>query len=107
MTTLCRQAMFAALVGLLITGAVPHAVAGPVNNIAPLAFGMTVEQASRALGTPLVYVFGKRGSEIFAADHPAETPGLHRVGTRVSLQFRNGRLAGWKNQWLLDRPTAF
>src|SRR5258708_12010811 len=37
------------------------------TNATPLAFGMTPEQASIALGMPLVYYSGRAGSEIFFA----------------------------------------
>jgi len=107
MLTLFRPAAFALLSGVLMLGGPPQAAAQAVDNVAPLAFGMTPESASAALGTPLVYISGPRDSEIFTADRPSRMPGLYPAGVRFSLQFRHGRLAGWKRQWLLDRPAAF
>ncbi len=75
----------------------------PVDNIVPLAFGMTAETASAALGAPLAYVRGRPGSETFIADRMAAIPGLYPVEERYSLQFRRGRLSGWKRQWQLRR----
>lgn len=75
----------------------------PADNIVPLAFGMTADQTSAALGAPLTYIRGRPGSEIFIADRPAATPGLYPVEERYSLQFRRGKLSGWKRQWQLRR----
>ena len=36
-----------------------------LSNTTPLAFGMDEEQAARALGTPLTYISGRPGDEIF------------------------------------------
>src|SRR4030088_1242553 len=57
-------------------GAQPFAPAGSphsppftatLSNNTPLAFGMDAEDTSRALGTPLNYVSGRPGNEIFLA----------------------------------------
>jgi hypothetical protein len=68
-------------------------------NTAPLEFGMTPAAASAALGAPLVPVAGRPGSEIFFASLPAGTPGFYRVDGPLYLQFRKGRLTGWKKDW--------
>lgn len=69
-------------------------------NTAPLEFGMTPAAASAALGAPLVPVAGRPGSDIFFASLPAGTPGiLTRVDGLIYLQFRKGRLTGWKKDW--------
>ncbi|HZC95119.1 MAG TPA: hypothetical protein VE267_03130, partial [Bradyrhizobium sp.] len=36
-----------------------------LSNNTPLAFGMDAEEAARALGTPLNYLSGRPGDEIF------------------------------------------
>jgi hypothetical protein len=71
-------------------------------SVAPLAFGMTPQDAATALGAPLTYHHGRPGSEVFAATYPAAIPGFYRVDTRIFLQFRRGCLTGWKRDW--SRP---
>lgn len=66
------------------------------NNI-PLAFGMSADEASGALGVPLDYVSGTPGNGILAAVRPA--PVYIDRGARLFLQFRHGRLTGWKGDW--------
>jgi hypothetical protein len=69
-----------------------------LSNHTPLVFGMSVEDATDALGQPLSYVSGRPGDEIFLV--------IRNVGARWSfrddplyLQFRGGRLTGWKADW--------
>ena len=72
-----------------------------LSNTAPLQFGLTAEQTSAALGVPLAYVSGRPGHEIFLA----VTTGGHFFFPRedaIFLQFRSGRLTGWK----VDRRLA-
>jgi hypothetical protein len=81
------------------------AYCGPYDSNAwPLAFGMTPQQASTALGLPLTYLSGPRGSEIYVAGGSAGVPGRFPVDAAISLQFRRGRLTGWKGDWSLPRP---
>ena len=68
------------------------------NNI-PLAFGMGADEAARALGVPLNYVRGRPGEEIFLAFRNVGGSGLFTKKDRLFLQFRKGRLAGWKGDW--------
>jgi hypothetical protein len=70
-----------------------------LSNNTPLAFGMGVEDTSRALGTPLHYVNGRPGGEIFMAFRHAGGSGLFYHNDRLYLQFRKGRLTGWKGDW--------
>jgi len=77
------------------------------TNTAPLAFGMTPEQASIALGVPLVYYSGRTGSEIYLAYGSPSIPGFYPVDSALALQFRNGQLTGWKKDWRLRRPWPF
>ncbi len=80
------------------------AMGGQFSNVAPLAFGMTPDQAAGALGAPLVYVRGRPGAETFVAERDAGVPGLYPVGERIFLQFRRGGLTGWKKDWAVTRP---
>jgi hypothetical protein len=66
----------------------------PTNT--PLAFGMDVEAVARVLNTPLRYVSGRRGNEIYLAVR--DTSGVILFSRRdpLYLQFRRGRLTGWK-----------
>jgi hypothetical protein len=79
----------------------------PRSNTAPLAFGMTPAEASAALGLPLIRHSGRRGSEIYLALAPADIPGFYPTGFGIALQFRRGRLTGWKKDWRLSRPEPF
>jgi hypothetical protein len=70
-----------------------------LSNNTPLAFGMDVEDVSRALGEPLSYLRGRPGDEIYLAIRNTGGSGLFNHHNRLFLQFRNGRLAGWKGDW--------
>ena len=90
----------AASIGLCWT-----AYCGPYDSTAwPLAFGMTPQEASSALGMPLTYHSGPPGSEIYLAGGSAGVPGRFPVDAAISLQFRRGHLTGWKSNWSLPRP---
>jgi hypothetical protein len=66
------------------------------NNI-PLSFGMSAEEAAGALALPLEYVSGRPGNEMLAAVRPS--PAYFNREARLFLQFRAGRLSGWKGDW--------
>ena len=68
-----------------------------LSNTTPLVFGMSVADASHALGVPLDYVSGLPGNEILAAARP--NPVYINRDARLFLQFRAGRLSGWKGDW--------
>ena len=70
-----------------------------LSNNTPLVFGMDVEDTSRALGTPLNYIRGRPGDEIYLAFRTIGGSGLFNHHDRLYLQFRWGRLAGWKGDW--------
>jgi hypothetical protein len=70
-----------------------------LSNNTPLVFGMDAEDAARALGEPLNYIRGRPGDEIFLAFRNLGGSGLFFHKDRLYLQFRNGRLAGWKGDW--------
>ena len=70
----------------------------------PLMFGMTPDQASQALGVPLLYVRGRPGDELLAALPNVKGAALASRSDGLYLQFRRGRLSGWKGDWGTIRP---
>ncbi len=99
------QALFA--LAILVVGA-GHAGASPVggppftrtlSNNVPLAFGMTPADATVALGTPLSYVAGRPGHEVLLAIREIGGGRIFPRADRLYLQFRKGRLTGWKGDW--------
>lgn len=76
----------------------PPFIATP-SNTTPLAFGMDAVTVTRALGTPLNYISGRQGDEIFLAIRTAGGSGFFDRRDRLYLQFRHGRLTGWKGDW--------
>jgi hypothetical protein len=72
----------------------------------PLAFGMTREEVARAVAAPLIYLSGRRGSERYLVERMATVPGIYPVDTHIVLQFRRGRLTGWRRDWEM-RPRWF
>jgi hypothetical protein len=85
----------------LAPGSVPHSppFTATLSNNTPLVFGMDAEDASRALGQRLNYISGRPGDEIFLAFRDSGGSGLVYHHDRLYLQFRKGRLAGWKGDW--------
>ncbi len=73
-------------------------------NVAPLAFGMTPQDASHALGVPLAPVYSRGRSDVFYAVYSPKIPGFYHVDGRIYLQFRRGCLTGWKKDW--RRPAG-
>lgn len=74
------------------------------TNGAPLNFGMNAEQASQALGVPLNYVRGRPGDELLLAIPNVKGSALSTRSDGLYLQFRKGRLEGWKGDWEMIRP---
>jgi hypothetical protein len=70
-----------------------------LSNNTPLAFGMDAEDVSRALGSPLNYISGRPGDEIFLAIRHVGGSLFFPRNDRLYLQFRRGRLTGWKGDW--------
>lgn len=81
-----------------------QAVAAPAPNNTPLAFGMDAEQASLALGVTLNYVRGRPGGEMYLALPNVKGSALSDRRDGLYLQFRRGRLEGWKGDWGTNRP---
>jgi len=75
------------------------------SNTRPLAYGMTPKEAEAALGLPLQYYAGRRGSTVYLAVGPAGIPGFYPTKETYALQFRGGRLTGWKQDWTLRHKT--
>ena len=63
----------------------------------PLEFGMSPDVAATALGVPLVHVSGGAGNEVYYAERSTQIPILYTYDRTLWLQFRNGKLTGWKN----------
>ena len=80
-------------------GPYPPPFTATFSNNTPLAFGMDDGEAARALGTPLTYVKGRPGDEIFLTFRDIGGSGLFPHKDRLFLLFRKGRLAGWKGDW--------
>jgi hypothetical protein len=71
---------------------------------APLSFGMNADQAAQALGVALSYVRGRPGDELYVALPNVKGSALSRRSDGLYLQFRRGRLSGWKGDWGTIRP---
>jgi hypothetical protein len=95
-----------ALAGVALTPALAQqagTVAPPPNGV-PLTFGMNADQASAVLGVPLQYVRGRPGSELLLASPNVKGAALSSRSDGLYLQFRRGRLTGWKGDWGTIRP---
>ena len=77
----------------------PQPFTATLENNAPLAFGMSIEEASQALHRRLTYVNGSPGNEVFLATRKDGGSGLVDHSDKLYLQFRDGKLAGWKGDW--------
>lgn len=80
-------------------GPYPPPFTATLSNNTPLVFGMDAEDAAQALGVPLNYIKGRPGNEIYLAFRDFGGSGLFPHRHRLYLQFRGGRLAGWKGDW--------
>jgi hypothetical protein len=70
-----------------------------LSNLEPLVFGMDIGQASAALGQKPRYLSGPPGNEIYLALRDLGGSGLIGHHDRLYLQFRRGKLAGWKEDY--------
>jgi hypothetical protein len=73
---------------------------------APLSFGMSADEAAAALGVPLSYVRGRPGSELLLALPNVKGSALTIRSDGLYLQFRRGRLTGWKGDWGTAKPPV-
>jgi hypothetical protein len=95
----------AAVLAITIAGAVLSPALAQQNAMAaPLVFGMDADEASRALGTALYYVRGRPGDELLVALPNVKGAALASRSDGLYLQFRKGRLSGWKGDWGTIRP---
>ena len=92
--------MLAGLTGASASYKVPPAIAAG----APLTFGMSPDEVSAVLGVPLSYVRGSRGNELLLALPNVKGSALTIRSDGLYLQFRRGRLSGWKGDWGTARP---
>ena len=70
-----------------------------LSNTFPLKFGMTPDDAALALGSPLTYVSGRPGNEVFVTLRNVGGSGFFVRNDPLYLQFRRGHLTGWKGDW--------
>jgi hypothetical protein len=82
-----------------VGGPYPPPFTATLSNTTPLVVGMDAEAAARALGPPLNYVSGRAGDEIYLTFRNIGGNVLFYKKDRLFLQFRKGRLAGWKGDW--------
>jgi hypothetical protein len=80
--------------------------AQPVSLSAPLTFGMSIDEASAALGVPLSYVRGRPRNELLLALPNVKGHALAIRSDGLYLQFRQGRLTGWKGDWGTAKPVV-
>jgi TctA family transporter len=89
----------------LVGGSAPSSAQPPAVPIGtPLTFGMSPDEASAALGVPLGYVRGSQGNELLLALPNVKGSALTIRSDGFYLQFRRGRLTGWKGDWGTARP---
>ena len=69
-----------------------------LSNTTPLVIGMNTGEATQALGTELKYLSGRPGDEIYLAFRSIGGNVLLYRKDRLYLQFRRGRLTGWKGE---------
>jgi hypothetical protein len=81
-------------------------ITAAVSNNTPLFFGMDADTAAQVLGTTLIYVRGRPGDEMFLALPNVKGSALSDRKDGLYLQFRRGRLTGWKGDWGSNRPCC-
>ena len=110
-TPTMTRAIFAATIWMATTAGLIAAVeTSPASeqaaNNTPLAFGMNADEAATALGTSLVYVRGQPGNEMFLALPNVKGSALSDRRDGLYLQFRRGKLEGWKGDWGTNKPCC-
>jgi hypothetical protein len=86
--------------------AAQQVIAATAPNNTPLSFGMDADTASQVLGTTLIYVRGRPGNEMFLALPNVKGSALSDRKDGLYLQFRHGKLTGWKGDWGSNRPCC-
>jgi hypothetical protein len=69
-----------------------------------LRFGMKRDEVALALGVPLTRVSGRPRHELYLALPNVKGSALASRSDGLYLQFRNGKLSGWKGDWGTIRP---
>jgi hypothetical protein len=99
----------AAVATLILAHGVAHAEHLPrapftttLSNHTPLVFGMSAKDTAFVLGQPLTYVSGKPGNEIYVVVRHVGSGWWAQRNDPLYLQFRGGRLTGWKGDWRRD-----
>lgn len=98
MVAMASIGVFPASAQQVITAAAP--------NNTPLFFGMNAEVAAQVLGTTLIYIRGRPGDEMYLALPNVKGSALSDRKDGLYLQFRRGRLTGWKGDWGSNRPCC-
>jgi hypothetical protein len=91
-----------ALTAALVMPAEAQQVLTPPNLA--LSFGMAPDDVARVLGVELRYVRGRPGDELLLALPDVKGATLASRSDGLYLQFRKGRLSGWKGDWGTIRP---
>jgi hypothetical protein len=94
--------MFSDMRRSIVTACIALALCAPAAAQSyndPLAFGMTPQQVEQTVNAPLIYLSGHRGSERYMIQRMSTVPGFYPVDARIILQFRRGRLTGWRRDW--------
>jgi hypothetical protein len=86
--------------------AAQQVITAAAPNNTPLSFGMDADTASQVLGTTLIYVRGRPGDEMFLALPNVKGSALSDRKDGLYLQFRRGKLTGWKGDWGSNRPCC-
>ena len=101
-----RTTFFAGMLAVTMIGAGLSPARAQLANSTPLTFGMTADQASQVLGVPLIYVRGRPGEEMYLALSNVKGSALSDRRDGLYLQFRHGKLTGWKGDWGTKRPCC-
>jgi hypothetical protein len=90
----------------LSPAAAQQVITAGVSNKTPLSFGMDADTAAQVLGTSLIYVRGRPGDEMYLALPNVKGSALSDRKDGLYLQFRRGKLTGWKGDWGSNRPCC-
>ena len=102
-----KRVLFAAAIWTVaMTAMLPPPATAQMANNTPLAFGMNAEEAAAALGVTLIYVRGRPGDEMFLALPNVKGSTLSDRRDGLYLQFRHGKLDGWKGDWGTNHPCC-
>jgi hypothetical protein len=100
--TLYRASLMLAVAGTTAPAAAQQAVPPRLPFTASLSNTTDAADTARALRAPLTYLRGRPGDEIYLAIRTNGGSGFFDRRNRLFLQFRHGRLSGWKGDWGSD-----